>query len=131
MRHQLATMRAQVQKFAISPALDDDMRALERMEEQADQAYAESQAMGDVAAIGDDAKLLQVRKAARKQRAQTALDELKSEMGLSDTEKRFKKVSDEIKPEQQVQAVETPVSPAPQPQPQEQQQVTGTDQTGS
>ncbi|MHB1457375.1 MAG: PspA/IM30 family protein [Armatimonadota bacterium] len=132
MRHQLATMRAQVQKFAISPSLDDDMRALERMEEQADQAYAESQAMGDVAAIGDDAKLLQVRKAARNQRAQTALSELKAEMGLSDTEKRFKKVSDEIKPEEQVQTVEAPTaSPAPQPQPEEQQQVSGTDQTGS
>lgn len=92
MRHQLATMRTQVQKFAVKPSLDADMKAIERMEEQADQAFAESQAMGDVAEIGDEAKLRQVRQAARKSRADTALAELKAEMGLSDTEKRFQKV---------------------------------------
>lgn len=96
MRHQLATMRAQVQKFAMSPSLDDDMKALERMEEQADKAYAEAQAMGDIASIGDEAKRRQVRQAARKMRADQALSELKAEMGLSETEKRFKKLSVEI-----------------------------------
>jgi phage shock protein A len=92
MRYQLATMRTQVQKFAVKPSLDDDMKALERMEEQADQAFAESQAIGDISAIGDEAKLRQVRQAARKSRADAALAELKAEMGLSDTEKRFQKV---------------------------------------
>lgn len=92
MRYQLATMRAQVQKFSITPSLDEDMRALERIEERADQAYAESQAMGDISAIGDEAKLRQVRQAARKRRAESALADLKAEMGLTDTEKRFKKV---------------------------------------
>ena len=38
---------------------------------------------------------------ARKQRAQEALEELKAEMGLTDTEKRFKKVEiEESQPEQ-------------------------------
>jgi len=92
MRYQLATMRTQVQKFAVKPSLDDDMKAIERMEEQADQAYAESQAMGDISALGDEGKLRQVRQAARKARADAALAELKAEMGLSDTEKRFQKV---------------------------------------
>jgi phage shock protein A len=96
MRYQLATMRAQVQKFAMTPSLDGDMKALERLEEQADKAYAESQAMGDIAAIGDEAKRRQVRQAARKMRADQALSELKAEMGLSETEKRFKKLSVEI-----------------------------------
>jgi phage shock protein A len=96
MRQQLASMRSQVQKFSMSPSLDDDMRAIERMEEQADKTFAESQALGDINAMNDQAKVQQVRKTARKQRAQAALEELKSEMGLSDTEKRFKKVSDEI-----------------------------------
>jgi len=92
MRYQLATMRTQVQKFAVKPSLDADMKAIERMEEQADQAFAESQAMGDIAQLGDEAKLRQVRQASRKARADAALAELKAEMGLSDTEKRFQKV---------------------------------------
>ncbi|MHB0997978.1 MAG: PspA/IM30 family protein [Armatimonadota bacterium] len=128
MRYQLATMRAQVQKFSISPSLDEDMKALERLEDQADQAYADSQALGDISAIGDDMKLKQVRQAARKQRAQVALDDLKAEMGLTDTEKRFKKVSVEIGEEQA--KTETPTAPVQQSQqetPQEQQQVAGSD----
>lgn len=96
MRYQLATMRQQVQKFSMKPSLDDDMKALERLEERADQAYAESEAMADISALSDDAKLRQVRQAARKSRAQEALSDLKAEMGLTDTEKRFKKVSVEI-----------------------------------
>ncbi len=96
MRYQLATMRAQVQKFAMSPSLDEDMKALERLEERADHAYAESQAIGDIAQLGDEQKLHQVRQAARQARANQALSELKAEMGLSDTEKRFKKLSAEI-----------------------------------
>jgi len=96
MRYQLATMRAQVQKFAMRPSLDDDMRAVERMEERADQAYAESEALSDIAAVGDETKARQMRQAARKLRADQALAELKAEMGLTDTEKRFKKVSVEI-----------------------------------
>lgn len=131
MRHQLATMRAQVQKFAVRPSLDDDMRAIERMEEQADQAYAESQALGDIAAMGNEAKVHQVRQAARKQRADAALAELKAEMGLTDTEKRFKKVSLEIgEGEPQTQQVQT-AQPAPGEQEQvQQQQITGTDTPG-
>jgi phage shock protein A len=96
MRYQLATMRAQVQKFAMSPSLDEDMKALERLEDRADQAFAESQAMGDIAQLGEQKKLHEVRQAARKARADQALAELKAEMGLSDTEKRFKKLSAEI-----------------------------------
>jgi phage shock protein A len=92
MRFQLATMRQQVQKFAMRPSLDEDMKVLERMEERADQAYAEAEALGDIAAIGDDLKARQVRQAARKHRAEEALAELKAEMGLTDTERRFKKV---------------------------------------
>ena len=117
MRYQLATMRAQVQKFAIRPSLDEDMRAIERIEERAEQAHAESMAMGDIAAMNDNAKIHEVRQQARKVRADAALAELKAEMGLSDTERRFQKVSAEIGPgEQQVQVNTT------QPQ-QEQQQV--------
>ncbi len=121
MRYQLATMRTQVQKFAVKPSLDADMKAIERMEEQADQAFAESQAMGDVAQIGDEAKLRQVRQAARKERADAALAELKAEMGLSDTEKRFQKV--EIGEDQQA---------APQAQAEEEpkQQVVGQGEPG-
>lgn len=105
MRYQLATMRTQVQKFAVKPSLDADMKAIERIEEQADQAFAESQAMGDISALGDEAKLRQVRQAARKSRADAALAELKAEMGLSDTEKRFQKV--EIGEGEKVQTTET------------------------
>jgi phage shock protein A len=96
MRYQLATMRQQVQKFAMKPSLDEDMRALERLEERTEQAYAESEAMSDITALNDDQKLRKVRQASRKARADQALSELKAEMGLSDTEKRFKKVSVEI-----------------------------------
>jgi phage shock protein A len=123
MRYQLATMRAQVQKFAITPALDDDMRALERMEERADQVYAESQAMGDVAAIGDEMKLRQVRQAARQQRADRALADLKAEMGLTDTEKRFKNVSVEIGQTQQIKPESQNTSTQSQPTQAEQDQV--------
>lgn len=42
MRHQLATMRTQVQKFAVKPSLDADMKAIERMEEQADRSTSSS-----------------------------------------------------------------------------------------
>jgi phage shock protein A len=96
MRYQLATMRQQVQKFAMKPSLDEDMKALERLEERADQAYAEAEAMSDITALNDDHKLRKVRQASRKARADQALADLKAEMGLSDTEKRFKKVSVEI-----------------------------------
>lgn len=110
MRHQLGTMRAQVQKFAVKPSLDDDMRAIERMENQAEQALAESQALGDIVAMGDDAKLHQLRQAARKQRADAALAELKAEMGLTDTEKRFRKVEigeESAEEQQQIQQTTT------------------------
>jgi phage shock protein A len=117
MRYQLATMRAQVQKFGMNPSLDEDVRALERIEERADQAYAESEAITDVAAIGDKAKLNQVRQAARKQRADSALADLKAEMGLTDTERRFQKV--DLSASQETQTVTT------QPAPQEQQQTVG------
>lgn len=110
MRYQLATMRAQVQKFAANPSLDDDMRALERIEERADHAYAEAEALTDIAAIGDQAKLHQVRQAARKQRAEQALSQLKADMGLTDTEKRFQRV--EIgENNQQNQVTQTPEQP--------------------
>jgi phage shock protein A len=131
MRYQLATMRAQVQKFSMKPSLDDDMRALERIEEQADKAYAESQAMGDISAMGEDVKRQQVRQTARKMRAQAALDELKAEMGLSDTEKRFKRLSDEIGETSQakveVQSTETDKSESTDEQ--VQQQVSSTEST--
>jgi phage shock protein A len=124
MRYQLATMRQQVQKFSMKPSLDDDMKALERLEERADQAYADSEAMADISALSDDAKLRQVRQAARKNRAQSALSDLKAEMGLTDTEKRFKKVSVEIgNGEQVVTETEVPKETAEQTeeQPKEQQ----------
>jgi len=114
-KYQLATMRAQVQKFAMSPSLDEDVKAIEQMEDRAEQVAAEAQAMGDIAAMGEKSKLQQIRQNARKQRAEAALAELKAEMGLTDTEKRFKKVSVEIGEGQTEQTEE----------PQVQQQVVG------
>lgn len=92
MRYQLASMRTQVQKFGITPAMDDDMKALSRIEEQVDTVEAEAQALLDISGREGEQKLWKLHQTARKERAQATLAELKSEMGLTETEKRFQRV---------------------------------------
>ncbi|MCC6444396.1 MAG: PspA/IM30 family protein [Armatimonadetes bacterium] len=101
MRYQLASMRSQLSKIGARPSLDSDIKAIERIEERADELEAESQALNQLSNTGNEAKLRQIRKTARESRADAALQALKAEMGLSDTEKRFQRVSVEIGQDQQ------------------------------
>jgi phage shock protein A len=96
MRYQLASMRSQLNKIGARPSLDEDVKAIERIEEKADELEAESMALNQLSSAGNDAKLRQIRKTARQSRADAALQALKAEMGLTDTERRFQKVSVEI-----------------------------------
>jgi len=111
MRYQLSAMRSQLSKIGTRPSLDSDIKAIERMEERADELEAEAQALGQLASTSTESKLRQIRATARQSRADASLQALKAEMGLSDTERRFQKVSVEISQEGQQQL---PPNPPPE-----------------
>lgn len=122
LRYQLATMAAQVQKFYLSPSLDEDKRAIERMEERADEVLAEANARSEVAALNDEIKQSKMRHATRKIRAEQALADLKAEMGIADMGKPST--------EPPARQAETPSSDQEQVEDQSQQGIIGTGSSG-